>query len=66
MDFRVYNLTPTEITNWIAVYAATGVCCAFAMVLSVSTVAYELCLERVWRTVADWCGSAWKKDPLAG
>ena len=39
-------MTPTEIANWIAVYAATGICCAFAMVLSVSTVVYELYRER--------------------
>ena len=46
-------MTQTEIANWIAVYAATGICCAFAMVLSVSTVGYELYRECTWRNVTD-------------
>lgn len=51
-------MTKLDVSNWIALYAATGVCCAFAMVLSVSTVAYALCRERVWRTVTDWRSTA--------
>jgi len=51
-------MTPTEIANWIAVYAATGICCGFAMVLSVSTVGKELYRERIWHTVTDWRSTA--------
>ena len=51
-------MTETEIANWIAVYSATGICCAFAMVLSVSTVVYELYRERTWRAVTNWRSTA--------
>ena len=43
-------MTATEINNWIAVYAATGICCAIAFSLSVATVATELVRERAWAT----------------
>ena len=46
-------MTQTELANWLAVYAATGICCAFAMIMSVATVAYELYRERTWRTITD-------------
>jgi len=36
-------MTPTEIANWIAVYAATGICCAFAIIYR----------ERIWRMVTN-------------
>ena len=41
-------MSALEIANWIAIYAATAICCAIAMVLAVSTVAYEAYQERVW------------------
>ena len=44
-------MTATEINNWIAVYAATGICCALAFSLSVATVATELVRERAWATI---------------
>ena len=45
-------MTATETNNWIAVYAATGICCALAFSLSVATVATELVRERAWATIA--------------
>ena len=51
-------MTQAEIANWIAVYAATGICCAFAMMLSVSTVGYDLYRERIWRSVTSWKSAA--------
>ena len=47
-------MTQAEIANWIAVYAATGICCAFALILSVTTVGCELIRERAWKTVTNW------------
>lgn len=46
-------MSTNELQNWIAVYAATGVCCFFAMILSVTTVGIEVYRERVWRDVQD-------------
>lgn len=51
-------MTQIELANWLAVYAATGICCAFAMIMSVSTVGYELYRERTWRTVTDLASAA--------
>ena len=42
-----------ELQNWIAVYAATGICCFFAFVLSATTVGVEVYRERSWRDVRD-------------
>ena len=44
-------MTATEMANWIAVYTATGTCCAIAFSLSVATVATELVRERAWATI---------------
>jgi hypothetical protein len=44
-------LTANEINNWIAIYAATAICCGLAFVLSVSTVGTEVWKERSWREV---------------
>ncbi len=41
-------MTHAEIGNWLAIYAATGVCCAYAMVLSISNIGLELYRERAW------------------
>ena len=46
-------MTTLEIANWIAIYAAAGICCAVATLLSVSTVGFELYRERIWRTASD-------------
>lgn len=44
-------MTVDELQNWIAVYAATAACCAFALVLSSATVMIEVCKERSWREI---------------
>ena len=46
-------MTQTELANWLAIYAATGLCCAVAIIMSVSTVVYELYRERASRTITD-------------
>ena len=46
-------LTPNEIGNWTAVYAATAACCAFALLLSVATVSIEIARERGWQSVCN-------------
>lgn len=45
------NLSALEIQNWIALYAAAGICCVFALVLSVATTAVELYRERAWANI---------------
>lgn len=42
---------------WMSLYAATGVCCAFAMVLSVARIAVQLARERFWLVTVGW--KAW-------
>ena len=42
------HLTQVELINWIALYTATGLCCAIAMVLSVSVAGIRLYRERSW------------------
>lgn len=42
------HLTVSEMQNWLALYAAAGICCAFALALSATTMAVDLCRERAW------------------
>ncbi|MDF0490556.1 hypothetical protein PX554_20705 [Sphingomonas sp. H39-1-10] len=42
------HLSDLEIQNWIALYAAAGLCCVFAVVLSIATVFVELYREEAW------------------
>jgi hypothetical protein len=42
---------------WLSLYAATAVCCAFALVLSVLRVGMQLARERIWATTLGW--KAW-------
>ncbi|OYX59604.1 MAG: hypothetical protein B7Y89_18020 [Novosphingobium sp. 32-60-15] len=42
------TLSPIEISNWLAIYAATGLCCAIAVILSVTISLAELYRERAW------------------
>ena len=51
-------MTPLEISNWVAIYAATGVCCAFALMLSVLTISIELHSERAWRDITSFRSAA--------
>ena len=45
------HLTQVELINWIALYTATGLCCAIAMVLSVSVAGVRLYREQSWQEV---------------
>ena len=40
------HLSPVEMQNWLALYAATGLCCAFATVFSIGTMLAQLHQER--------------------
>lgn len=42
------TLSPVEISNWLAIYAATGLCCLLAVILSVTISLAELYRERAW------------------
>lgn len=41
-------MTAIEWSNWMAIYAATGLCCAFATILAALSVGIELRRERSW------------------
>lgn len=45
------QLSALEIQNWVALYAAAGLCCAFAVVLSIAITAAELHNEVSWESV---------------
>ena len=57
-DCRFNHVSKLELGNWIAIYGATGICCAFAMLLSVTTVARELWHERVWTSITNFRSAA--------
>ena len=42
------HLSALEKQNWLALYAATGLCCAFAVILSIATTVAQLHRERAW------------------
>jgi len=44
----VTNLSALELQNWLALYAAAGLCCAFAVVLSIVSIFVELYREEAW------------------
>lgn len=45
------QLTQIELANWLALYVATGLCCAIAFALAWATAAYEIYQERTWLTM---------------
>lgn len=45
------QLTAIELANWMALYLATGLCCAIALFLSCATTLVELYRERRLSTV---------------
>ena len=45
------QFSPIEIANWVAIYLAAGLCCAIAMVLSVSATLHGLWHDRAWKDV---------------
>lgn len=52
------HLSPIEIENWLALYAAVGLCCAFAVVLSITTTAVQLYREQAWSEFRTLRGAA--------
>jgi len=42
------HLTALELENWLALYAAAGICCAIAALLSIGVILVELRQERAW------------------
>lgn len=40
-----------EIANWITIYLAAAICCAIAMVLSVSVTLHGLWQDKAWQNV---------------
>lgn len=45
------QFTALEIENWAALYVAAGICCAFAMTMSVAVTGWQACQERIWTDV---------------
>jgi hypothetical protein len=52
------QFTPLEIANWMAIYLATSLCCAIAMVLSVSVALHGLWNDRIWQDARNVKGAA--------
>lgn len=52
-QMRMTHLTQVEIGNWLALYVAVGLCCAIAVILSVTVLAMRLVRERAWTEVQD-------------
>lgn len=42
------TLSPIEISNWLAIYAATGLCCGIAVILTVFISLTQLYREKAW------------------
>lgn len=51
------HLTAVEISNWIAIYLAAGICCAIAMVLSVSMTLHGLWRDRASLDIRSFRGA---------
>jgi len=47
----VKHLSALELQNWMALYAAAGLCCGLAIALSIGTVLVQLHRENAWRDV---------------
>jgi hypothetical protein len=42
-------MSPSEISNWISIYLATAICCAFAITLTTCSLMAEMIQERFWQ-----------------
>ena len=47
----VAHLSAVELHNWIALYAAAGVCCALGMIMSLGLILVQLYREQAWATL---------------
>lgn len=45
------QLTQLELANWAALYAATAMCCAIALALSIVGAGVQVCRQRAWEEV---------------
>lgn len=45
------QLTQLEVANWAALYAATALCCAIALALSIVAAGVQVCRARAWQEV---------------
>ncbi|TGX49138.1 hypothetical protein E5A73_20065 [Sphingomonas gei] len=45
------GMTQSELANWIALYAATGLCCGIALILSIIVTIGEFHRTRAWTSV---------------
>src|SRR3546814_7169602 len=48
------QLTTVEAANWMALYLATGNCCAMALALSIGMMLCAVYCERSWTAVTSW------------
>src|SRR3546814_6543806 len=48
------QLTTVEAANWMALYLATGICCAMAFALSIGMMLCVVYRERSWTAVTSW------------
>ena len=48
------QLTTVEAANWMALYLATGICCAMAFALSIGMMLCAVYRERSWTAVTSW------------
>src|SRR3546814_17365551 len=48
------QLTTVEAANWMALYLATGICCAMAFALSLGMMLCAVYRERSWPAVTSW------------
>ena len=42
-------MTALEISNWVSIYMATVICCAFAITLTTGSIIVEMAQESFWR-----------------
>ena len=47
----MHQLTQIELSNWLALYLAAGLCCALAFALACATAAIEIYRDRSWSTI---------------
>lgn len=52
------QLSALEISNWVAIYLAAGLCCGIAMFLSVGVTAHNLWREKAWNDLSSIGGAA--------
>ena len=52
------HLSDLELQNWIALYAAVGICCVIAIALSLTAAAVELYREQAWQQCRTIRGAA--------